>query len=407
MHLKESIKLAFDALRAHKLRSFLTLLGIIIAVTTLIAVVSVIEGMNAYIADRVANLGSNVFSVDRFGIITNAKEWVQAQRRPYIRMDDYNFLRDRMRLANQVGAMSWGGRYDVKAGNKEQYDVQVRGASPNIINMSTEQVDDGRFITDSDFEHRAMVAFIGTDVAETLFPHQSPVGKSIAFRGQDFLVIGVARKIGTVFNQSQDNFVYIPLTTQQKLVGVLRTAISVRVQALGPEYMERAQDEVRLLMRARHHLKYNDKDDFGIVSSDSIYQLWQSLTGTIAAVAIGVTAVFLVVGGIVVMNIMLASVTERTHEIGIRKSLGARRRDILIQFLVEAAALSGAGGFLGVLIAYLGTKLMGALTDIPSTLPLAAAVTAVTVSAGIGLFFGIYPASKAARLDPITALHSE
>ncbi len=407
MHLRESIKLAFDTLRAHKLRSFLTLLGIIIAVTTLIAVVSVIEGMNLYIADRVANLGSNVFSVDRFGIITNAKEWVAAQKRPRIVMDDYLFMRGQMRTAKAVGAMSWGGRFDVRAGDKQQYDVQVRGASPNIISMSTEQVEDGRFITDTDFEHRSMVAFIGTDVADTLFPHRSPMGKTITFRGQDFEIIGVAKKIGTVFNQSQDNFVYIPLTTLQKIVGMQRTYVSIRVQALGAEYMERAQDEARLLMRARHHLKYNDKDDFGIVSSDSIYKLWESLTGTIAAVAVGVTAVFLVVGGIVVMNIMLASVTERTHEIGIRKSLGARRRDILIQFLFEAAALSGAGGLAGVLIAFIGTKLMAAFTDIPSSLPMSAAITAVTISAGIGLFFGIYPASKAARLDPIAALRAE
>jgi putative ABC transport system permease protein len=160
-------------------------------------------------------------------------------------------------------------------------------------------------------------------------------------------------------------------------------------------------------MRARHHLKYNDKDDFGIVSSDSIYQLWQSLTGTIAAVAVGITAVFLIVGGIVVMNIMLASVTERTHEIGIRKSLGARRRDILMQFLVEATALSTAGGVIGVLIAFAGTKLMAAFTSIPSVLPIPAVITAVMVSGGVGLFFGIYPASKAARLDPISALRAD
>jgi len=171
--------------------------------------------------------------------------------------------------------------------------------------------------------------------------------------------------------------------------------------------MEASQDEARLLMRARRHLSYNAKDDFGIVSSASIYQLWENLTGTIAAVAIGVTAVFLVVGGIVVMNIMLASVTERTHEIGIRKSLGARRKDILMQFLVEATALSTAGGVLGVLIAFLGTRVMTALTDVPSALPIPAVITAVLVSSAVGLFFGIYPASKAARLDPISALRAE
>ncbi|MGH2669594.1 MAG: ABC transporter permease, partial [bacterium] len=198
-----------------------------------------------------------------------------------------------------------------------------------------------------------------------------------------------------------------PLTTFLKIFGAYRSGVTLRIQALGPEWMEQSQDEARLLMRARHRLRYNQPDDFGIVSSASIYQLWENLTGTIAAVAVGVTAVFLVVGGIVVMNIMLASVTERTHEIGIRKSLGARRRDILMQFLVEATALSTTGGVIGVLIAFVGTKAMGAFTSIPSALPIPAVVIAVVVSGAVGLFFGIYPASKAARLDPITALRAE
>ncbi len=408
MFLRESIRLALDTLRAHKLRSFLTLLGIIIAVTTLIAVVSVIEGMNRYIAERVANLGSNVFDVDRFGICCRSqKEWLEAIKRPLIQMEDYQALRDGMKLAKAVGAVSWGLRLDVTSGNKEQQDVSIRGATPNLIHIGNEQVELGRFIAESDFEHRTQVAFIGADVAESLFAGGVVLDKMLVFRGQPFRVIGVARKVGTVFGQTQDNFIYIPLTTLRKINGAYNTRVTIRIQALAPALMDQAQDEARLLMRARHHRRFNDKDSFGIVSSDSIYQLWENLTGTIAMVAVGVTAVFLVVGGIVVMNIMLASVTERTHEIGIRKSLGARRRDILMQFLVEAVALSTAGGVIGVLIAYLGTRLMTAFTSVPSALPIPAVITAVLVSAAIGLFFGIYPANKAARLDPITALRSE
>ncbi len=407
MPLRESIRLAVDTLRAHKLRSFLTLLGIIIAVTTLIAVVSVIEGMNLYIAERVANLGSNVFELDRYGIITSSKEWIAAQKRPRILMDDYYALRDSMKLAKAVGAVSWGGRLDARSGNKEQLDVSIRGATPNLINIGNEQVELGRYLTEADFQHRAQVCFIGTDVAEGLFGAAPALDKTVVFRGQNFLVVGVAKKMGTVFGQSQDNFLYIPLTTFLKIYGTNRANITIRVQALGPEWMAQSQDEARLLMRARHRLRYNQKDDFGMLNSASIYELWENLTGTIAAVAVGVTAVFLVVGGIVVMNIMLASVTERTHEIGIRKSLGARRRDILMQFLVEAVALSTAGGIIGVLIAYTGTKAMSALTDVPSVLPISAVVVAVLVSAAVGLFFGIYPASKAARLDPIVALRAE
>jgi len=405
MPIRESIWLALDTLRARKLRSFLTLFGIIVAVTTLIVVVSVIEGMNRYIAERVANMGSNVFYVTRFGIITSAKDWIAAQKRKRILMDDYEALRAQLKLASAVGASSWS-QSDLKAGDKQVYDVGIRGTTPNMINIGTEQVGDGRYISETDFSHRSYVCFIGADVAENLFAG-SPLGKTIAFRGQTFEVIGVARRIGTVFGQTQDNFVHIPLTTFLKIIGTNRSSMGIAVQALRPELMEQAQDEARLLMRARHHLPYSQKDDFGIVSSASIYALWENLTGTIAMVAVGVTAVFLVVGGIVVMNIMLASVTERTHEIGIRKSLGARRRDILMQFLVEAVALSTAGGVIGVLTAFVGTRIMAATTSIPSVLPLPAVFTAVMVSGGVGLFFGIYPASKAARLDPISALRAD
>ena len=407
MFLGESIKLALDTLRAHKLRSFLTLLGIIIAVTTLIAVVSVIEGMNRYIAERVANLGSNVFVVTRFGVITSAKEWAQAQKRRRITMEDYEGLRDNLKLAGSVGALAWW-RADVKAGNQSLYEVSLCGVTPNMIHIGNEQVDFGRYISESDFEHRSNVAFVGRDVSDGLFPGVNPLGKMLAIQGQTFEVVGVAKRIGTVFGQSQDSFTLIPLSTFLKIYGSNRfISVNIEVQALRPDLMADAQDEARLLMRARHHLRFDQKDDFGLVSSDTIYGLWERLTASIAAVAVGVTSIFLVVGGIVIMNIMLASVTERTHEIGIRKSLGARRKDILMQFLVESAALSTVGGVLGVLLAWIGTRIMSALTSIPSSLPWAAVTTAVLVSAAVGLFFGIYPASKAARLDPIAALRAE
>jgi putative ABC transport system permease protein len=407
MFFLESVKLALDTLRAHKLRSFLTLLGVILSVCTLIAVVSVIEGMNFYISDRLANLGSNVYTITRFGVITSAKEWVEAQKRRRITVEDYEWMRDNMKLANAVGGQAWS-RSDVKYGNQSLYEVGIRGVTPNMVNIANEQVDVGRYITEGDFQRRTTAAFIGRDVADKLFPGLDPLGKQIVFKGNTFQVVGVAKSIGSVFGQSQDNFVIIPLSTHLKLFGDnFFTSVSIQVQAPSATAMADSQDEARLLFRARRHLRWADKDDFGIVSSDTILTLWQNLTGTIAAVAVGVTSIFLVVGGIVIMNIMLASVTERTHEIGIRKSLGARRRDILLQFLVESAALSTAGGVIGILVAWLGTKIMSALTPIPSALPVAAVLTAVMVSAAVGLFFGIYPASKAARLDPIAALRAE
>ena len=407
MFLAESIKLALDTLRSHKLRSFLTLLGVILAVGTLIAVVSVIEGMNGYISDRLANLGSNVFIITRFGVITSAKEWVAAQKRRVITMDDYEGMRSVLKLAKDVGAASWN-RADVKGGNQSLYEVGVRGVTANMVNIGSEQVEFGRYISETDFAHHANTAFVGHDVIDKLYPGLNPLGKTLTFRGQPFEVVGVAKPIGNVFGQSQDNFIIIPLTTYLKLYRDNRNlSVSIQVQALRADLMAEAQDEARLMMRARRHTRFDQKDDFGILSSDTFLTLWKNLTGTIAAVAVGVTSIFLVVGGIVIMNIMLASVTERTHEIGIRKSLGARRRDILMQFLVESAALSTAGGMLGVLIAWVGTKIMSALTPIPTALPMAAVATALLVSAAVGLFFGIYPANKAARLDPITALRSE
>jgi putative ABC transport system permease protein len=407
MFFGESVKLALDAIGSHKLRSFLTLLGVIISVATLIAVVSVIEGMNFYIADHVANLGSNTFSLNRFGIINNQKDWLEAQKRKRISIDDMEWVRDSMKLAKAVGGTS-GQLKDVKYRNQTLQDVNVRGVTANYINIGTETVGTGRYISDTDYTHHTYSAFIGFDIADKLFPGLEPLGKELTFGGQTFTVVGVANVQGSTFGQSQDNFVYIPLTTFMKLFDDNRfTSCSIQVQARDADSMQEAQDEARLLMRARRHVKWDAKDDFGIVSSDALLNLWKSLTGTIAAVAIGVTSVFLVVGAIVIMNIMLAAVSERTHEIGIRKSLGARRSDILMQFLVEAATLSTAGGILGIFIAWLGTLLMTATTPIPSHLPIKAVLAAVLVSSAVGLAAGLYPANKAARLDPIVALRAD
>ncbi len=406
MFFLESVKLALDTLRSHKLRSFLTLLGVIISVTTLIAVVSVIEGMNRYIGERIANLGSNSITITRFGVITSAKAWLEAQKRRVITIEDYDWIRANLKVGQDAAAQSWN-RTDIKAGNQSLQEVGVRGVTPNMVNIGQEQVDQGRYITESDFQRRATVAFIGKDIGDQLFPGLNALGKEINFKGQTFQIIGIAKPLGSVFGQSQDNFVIIPLTTHLKMFQSRFTSVSIVVQARRMDLMQDTEDEGRMLMRVRHHLSYNAPDDFGIVTSDTIMTLWKNLTGTIAAVAVGVTSIFLVVGGIVIMNIMVASVSERTQEIGIRKSLGARRRDILLQFLVEAATLSTAGGVLGVLTAWIGTRLMSTFTAIPSALPLPAVITAVTVSAAVGLFFGIYPANKAARLDPIVALRAE
>jgi putative ABC transport system permease protein len=402
----ETTRLALDALRAHKLRSFLTLLGVILAVTTLVVVMSFVAGMNFYVADRIANLGANVFIVDRFGIITSQDAWVKAQKRPLITMDDYERLRDSMKTAKAVAALD-DHNIEIRSGNERLENTDVMGVSPNYAEVRNINVAQGRFINQTDDDHRGQVVFIGADVADRLFANVDPIGKVVRAETHEYQVIGVAERIGSAFGQSQDNFMIIPLHTFEKELHRPRDWVGIFVQAGSSEMMAACEDEARMLMRAWRHLPYDAADNFAILGSDSIMKLWNDLTGTLAKVAVGLVSVFLVVGGIVIMNIMLASVTERTREIGIRRSLGARKKHILLQFMMESAVLAATGGIIGVLLAYGIVELLGTVTSIPLKMPMDAVVISLCVSTAVGLFFGIYPATRAAKLDPIEALRAE
>ena len=402
----ETTRLALDALRAHKLRSFLTLLGVILAVTTLVVVVSFVAGMNFYVADRIANLGANVFIVDRFGIITSQDAWVKAQKRPLITMDDYERMRDSMKTAKAVAALD-DHNVEVRSGNERLENTDVMGVSPNYAEVRNINVAQGRFINQTDDDHRNEVVFIGADVQDRLFANVDPIGKVVRAETHEYQVIGVAERIGSAFGQSQDNFMIIPLHTFEKELHRPRDWVGIFVQAGSAEMMSACEDEARMLMRAWRHLPYDAPDNFAILGSDSIMKLWNDLTGTLAKVAVGLVSVFLVVGGIVIMNIMLASVTERTREIGIRRSLGARKKHILLQFMMESAVLAATGGVIGVLLAYGLVELLGTVTSIPLKMPIDAVVISLCVSTAVGLFFGIYPATRAAKLDPIEALRAE
>jgi putative ABC transport system permease protein len=402
---REAFWIAIEALRTHKLRSFLTLLGVVIATTTLIVVMSVINGMNLYIAEHVANLGVNTFILSKFKWAEGSESWLKARRRNRpIRMEDYRFLKENLEGYKTIGATAgyWG--RTAHYGNQVVYDVSLTGVTPSMIDIGQQKVSYGRYISENDYTHGAAACFIGTDLADKFFPNIDPIGKEIRVGDQSFHVIGVAEKIGTTFGESQDNFVMIPLTTFQRFF-FSRPELNVSVQAWSSAQMIPLEDEVRLLMRVRRHLQYNEDDTFGINASETIMGLWQRLTGTIFAVTIGVVAVFMVVGGIVIMNIMLASVTDRTHEIGIRKSLGARRRDILTQFIIESAVMSGTGGLAGIALALAVNMIVQ--NFVTSSVPLSAIIVGVGMSIMVGLFFGIYPASKAAKLDPIEALRAE
>ena len=404
--LREPVLIALQTLRAHKLRSFLMLLGIILSVSTLILVVALISGMNIYVATRMANLGSNVFLIHKFPIISDAKELLKATRRNRdITWEDYESLRDNLKLPKAVG-VEVRRTANLRTERQSMEDVDLRGVTANIGDMDVEEVATGRYMTDSDNRHRDLVCMIGTDVADKLFPGLDPLGKILSIDGQEFQVVGVAKRIGTTFGQSQDNFVYIPIETWLKIYG-RNNSLSVNVQTQGPEWEARTEDEARMLMRARRHLAPNDDDNFGILAGDTLMGLWKNLTGTLASGMVGLVSIFLVIGGVVIMNVMLASVTERTREIGIRKSLGAKRRDILLQFLVESTFMAAVGGAIGVLIAWMLAVIIRSATPVPMAVPISAVILAIGISSAVGMFFGVYPARKAAKLDPIEALRYE
>ncbi len=403
----EAFRMAADALRAHKLRSYLTLLGIVLAVATLVAVMSVVNGLNFYVADRIANLGANVFVVDRFGIITNVRAMGNAQKRPLLTTDDYQVLSDgRLQFSGEVGAVE-STVSDVRAGTELSENVSLMGVTPNYGQIRKINVASGRFLTEADELHRQKVCVIGYQVATKLFPNADPLGQTVRAGSESYRVIGVAEMVGTVLGISQDNNLLIPFSTFHAGWHVSTRSISMFVQARDPEVMEAAQDEVRLILRTRHHLDYNAPDDFGILGSASIMALWQRITQQVFALAVWLTSVFLVVGGIVIMNIMLASVTERTHEIGIRKAVGARREDILVQFLAESAALSAIGGAIGVALAVAIAAIVRSTTAMPVVTSAGAVIASLAISTAVGLFFGIYPAWRAAGLAPIEALRAE
>ena len=403
---REPVGVALETLHQHKMRSFLMLLGIILSVSTLIVVISLISGVNQYIADRVANLGSNVFLLTRFPLITDVQELVKAERRnKKVTWEDYEALRDNLKLPLRLG-VEQRTMAKVRVGSQGLDDTSIRGVTANMVDIDIETPRDGRYITEGDDQSRAPVAMIGNDLATKLFPNVDPIGREILIDGRPFQVVGIGKAIGTAFGQSQDNFAYIPIQTYFKMYGTYDT-IWVNIQANGPDWMERTQDEARAIMRARRHLSPIEPDNFGILDSATLMQLWKNLTGVIATAMVGVVSVFLVIGGVVIMNVMLATVTERTREIGIRKALGARRGDILLQFLIEAAVMAAAGGTIGVLVAYGIAVLMRTTTSVPMNVPFVAVMIAEVISAAVGIFFGVYPARKAAGLQPIEALRQE
>lgn len=407
MQFVESILQALASLKANKLRSILTLIGVIIGVMTVIAVASIISGMNRYVADQLATLGPTTFYIDKWGVTTNEDEWLKVLKRKDITMEDANAVRDYCASCEKVGAIAQT-MGKVKYQNQNISDVEIHGDTPNIEGITSVVTEIGYFPTEYDNDHRNQVALIGWAIADKLFPNVDPVGKSLTILGHNFSVVGIAKKRGSFLGQNQDNFVSVPINTYQKLYQKKRFDwLGIFIKAKDYPSMEKAKDEARLILRARRHVPYKEEDDFSISSSETLMQVWKSFTAGAFLVMIGVSSIALLVGGVVIMNIMFVSVKERTKEIGVRKALGARRRNILWQFLVEAVTISLVGGILGVLFGAIIGKLVNLLTPLPSSVQPWSVIAGILVAGFVGIFFGIYPAMKAARLDPVEALRYE
>jgi putative ABC transport system permease protein len=413
MPFTEAITIALASLRANKLRSFLTVLGILIGVSSVIAVVAITDGLDRYISDKVLQLGSKSFSVQKMpDVITSRDQWREMMKRKDLNLEDYHVVKKGCAACSDVGAMV-AMTSNAKRGRTLQENVRIIGITENFPRIGTvRDIVVGRPLIPDDIDQVRPVAVIGSDLLDAFFGEMEPLGKEILVSGRPVKVVGVAEKKGTIFGQSQDNFVWIPISTFRKFYGS-RRSILVQAEAWSMTDFETAQDQARVAMRVHRHLNYDKADDFSVETGQSVMDLWQSATRGIYVVTIVVTAISLLVGGIVVMNIMLVSVTERIREIGVRKALGARRRDILRQFLVESVILSAFGGALGVLGATLASKglafVLGSImsADFSAPVRLWAVLLALFVSSVVGLVAGIYPAGRAAALDPVEALRNE
>ncbi|QQS33205.1 MAG: ABC transporter permease [Acidobacteriota bacterium] len=411
MSFVETLKLALDAILAHKLRSFLTLLGMIIAVTAFMVVLSLLQGFNAYVDEKIAGIGSNSFTVRRFTFddFRDTDTIAAAQRRnKELTLEEMQFIKERSVLIEKIGVKALPNVREIKRGSETLRDIQITGAEPIIREIENIDIMVGRYFTESENNNAMRVAFVGSDIAKKLFPQGDAVGGEITIQGIPYRIIGVQTEKGTVFGQPQDSFVQLPLKTYGANFGGLRGSrgIFFVAQPGDEKRYNDAVEEARTLMRVKRKIPLGEKDTFGIWTPEAITGIRDRLLGPTFLVIIMVPAIALVVGAIVIMNIMLVSVTERTKEIGIRKSLGARQADILRQFLFESVTLSAIGGIIGLILA----QLLGIVITnfvFQTRIPLWSAAFAILVSGGVGVLAGLFPAWKAARLDPIEALRSE
>ena len=404
--LNDSVSQSLASLKAHKLRTALTIVGLMMGVATLITVMTIVQGANLYVEQKIANLGTNVFQVARTPFAaTDFNVIIKALKHKHIEKADLEAVRENCDACQAVGA-SGSTTARLRYGDNELADVNVHGHTANMADIDTRTLVQGRYFTPSENERSAQVVMIGDSVVQQFFAGTDPIGRTIRVASGEYTVIGTFEKIGSVLGQDQDNFVIVPMSEFLRL----RPRFSLTLNVLskpGEQAFQAAQDEVTVTLRARRHVRPGAENDFFIGTKDSYIALWQSISGAFFAVFVMVSSISAVVGGIVIMNVMLVSVTERTKEIGVRRALGATKQDITKQFLTESVMQCIVGGIVGISGGFAIALLLRNFTSFPASVQTWVAILGLLLSSLIGLFFGLYPAMRAANLDPITALRTE